>query len=295
MILAPEALSWERDGADWPNRSMSRFREVAGRRWHLQRGGPAGTAKRILLLHGVAAATHSWRDVLPDLVARHQVLALDLPGHGLTSRGSIYRYALPAVADDISAVLTAETFEPDLVVGHSAGAAIALEMVRRGLVRRVPVLAFNGALRPFQGLAGTLFPAMAKILSLNPVVAPFFARTASDLGTVRQLLGGTGSRLDARGVELYALLLSHPAHVRAALDLMSRWDLAPLAEALPHLDVPITLVTALDDRAVPPAEAHRVAALAPDATVVEVPGHGHLMHEEDPPRAIALIEAALGA
>ena len=71
--------------------------------------------------------------------------------------------------------------------------------------------------------------------------------------------------------------------------MMANWDLRALVRDLPSLAVPLVLVTGALDRAVPPAEARRVQALLPDARVIDLPGLGHLAHEERPAEVAELI------
>ncbi len=285
------ALDWSRDGAAWPNRELSRFVATRGVRWHVQRGG---AGPRLLLLHGAGASSHSWRGLIPLLLARFEILAPDLPGQGF-SRGTTSRYTLSAMSEDFGHLLEAEDFAPDLVVGHSAGAAIALRMVLDGRAAPRSVLGLNGALMPFRGVAGVLFPPLAKLLSLNPLTAALFARTAGSPQAVRGLIEGTGSRIDAEGLRLYSALIAAPSHVSATLAMMARWDLAPLQADLPRLGLPVTLACGLRDRAVPPTDSATVAARLPGAEAVELQGLGHLMHEEDPGRIAALIAQRVAA
>ncbi|MCU0231850.1 MAG: alpha/beta fold hydrolase, partial [Acidobacteria bacterium] len=106
----------------------------------------------MLLLHGAGASTHTWRDVIPRLLPFCEILALDLPGQGFSS-GSAPRFTLPAMAQDIATLQGVEGFEAELVVGHSAGAAIGLRMALDGGARPKAVLCLNGALTPFRGVA----------------------------------------------------------------------------------------------------------------------------------------------
>jgi magnesium chelatase accessory protein len=106
---------------------------------------------------------------------------------------------------------------------------------------------------------------------------------------VERLVASTGSRIDPQGLALYQRLLCTRAHVAGALDLMAQWDLAPLAADLPRLGVPLRLVVAGSDRTVNPAEGERVCARVPGATLIRLPGLGHLAHEEDPARVLAAV------
>ncbi len=74
--------------------------------------------------------------------------------------------------------------------------------------------------------------------------------------------------------------------------MMAAWDLRALARALPALRPQLTLVVGEADRAVPPAQAREIAARVPGATVVVMPGLGHLAHEERPAEAAAVLRDA---
>ena len=78
-------------GEDWPQpEPPAAFVLAGGLRWHVQvmgqEGGvdPAQRRPVILLLHGMGASTHSWRDLAPLLASGYTLVAPDLPGHGFT-------------------------------------------------------------------------------------------------------------------------------------------------------------------------------------------------------------------
>ena len=71
--------------------------------------------------------------------------------------------------------------------------------------------------------------------------------------------------------------------------MMANWDLRPLEHDLPRLAPPLTLVVGSGDRTIPPAEAKRIQAILPSATVAVLPGLGHLAHEEKPDAVAAII------
>ena len=62
--------------------------------------------------------------------------------------------------------------------------------------------------------------------------------------------------------------------------------------SLPNLPLPLTLVAAERDRAVPPQVAVEAKGLLRDATLIRVPGLGHLAHEEQPGRFAEIILSA---
>ena len=120
-------MDWERQRENWPNSDVSRFVNAAGVRWHVQQAGTQGP--RVLLLHGTGASLHTWRDLLQPLSQHAQVLAIDLPGHGFSSLAAGQGMSLPGMAQGVAALLTELAWPVQAFIGHSAGAAIAAQMV----------------------------------------------------------------------------------------------------------------------------------------------------------------------
>jgi magnesium chelatase accessory protein len=280
-------LDWTVDGKDWPHAEHSRFVVAGGLRWHVQQ---MGRGPALLLVHGTGASTHSWRDLMPRLARHYTVVVPDLPGHGFTERPPARRLSLPGMSRALCDLLDALRLRPCLVAGHSAGAAI---LARACLDRRLEtgcLVSINGALLPFSGVAAYLFPSLARLLFLNPLAPRAFAARTGNTRRVRQLIEQGGSHLDTEGIELYRRLLASPPHVGAALGMMANWDLRPLVRDLPHLRVPLLLVAADRDRAVPPERAETVRSRVPGARVQRLPRLGHVAHEEDPEGMVMLLE-----
>jgi magnesium chelatase accessory protein len=285
----PAGLLWERDGRAWPHHQRSHFVSAAGMRWHVQQWpAPQPHAPQLLLLHGTGASTHSWAGLAPLLAQHCAVLSCDLPGHGFTDKAPADGASLPGMAAGVAALLAAASFTPTWCVGHSAGAAIAVQMSLRGSLLQ-GIVGINAALLPLPGLAGSFFSPAAKLLALNPLVPHLFSWQAQSPRALQRLLDSTGSRIDAAGTALYRQLVTNPGHVAGALAMMARWDLPALARALPQLRAPLHLLVGAQDTTVPPADAQRVRTMAPHATVNVLADLGHLAHEEDPLQVADLI------
>ena len=237
-----DRLLWERDGLNWPHRAHSRFVDAAGLRWHVQQWRrPAAAADtqltpQLLLLHGTGSSTHSWRGLAPLLAAHADVLAMDLPGHAFTSMpaggANSAQLSLPGMAEALATLLQTLDFHPTLVIGHSAGAAVAVRMALDRLIQPQAILGLNAALLPLRGLAGQLFSPVARLMAGSSLVPRFFSARAGEPAVLRRLLESTGSTLDAEGMALYGQLVSSTGHATGALGMMANWDLQTLAEQL---------------------------------------------------------------
>jgi magnesium chelatase accessory protein len=282
-------MDWNRDLSGWPLHSLSRRIRHRPHDWHVQESGAGPT---LLLLHGAAASTHSWRDLIPTLARKFHVVALDLPGQGFSRAGTRRRLGLTAMSEDIAALCAAEGWQPHAIIGHSAGAALALDLARhmtRPDGTPPDVIGINAALDRFEGVAGWLFPMLAKVLALNPLTATAFTLGRNHEDRARRLIESTGSTLDEAGLGLYARLISDRSHVEATLQMMAQWDIDALLPHLPGITARCLLITGAQDKAVSPEVSTRAARLLPNAQTHRIEGLGHLAHEEDPATLLDII------
>jgi len=284
-----DRLVFERDGQDWPNRDASRFVEAAGLSWHVQ---VMGQGPVVLLVHGTGASTHSYGQLAQILAKAFTVVVPDLPGHGFTDLPASERLSLPGMAEDLGQLLDALDLHPVLAVGHSAGAAILVQMCLDWRSAPAGLVSINGALLPFGSIAGQFFAPFAKLLVLNPFVPWFISWRAASPDAVARLIKNIGSTIEPQDVERYGRLFQTESHVSAALGMMAHWDLFTLERNLHRLEVPLVLAVGSADRAISPEDAFRVREHLPEAQVVLLHGLGHLAHEERPEEVAEIIVKA---
>lgn len=280
--------------ANWPNRAASRHIACGPHLWHVQILGPQlapDSGPDLLLIHGAGGAIHSWRALVPHLTPHFRVILVDLPGQGFSVLGDRARCGLDAMAQDLLALIDAQGWSPTAIIGHSAGAALALRLAEMRPLRAV--VGINAALGEFDGIAGWLFPAMARLLAATPFVAAVFSGLFATPAKTESLITSTGSQLRPEGLAQYLTLLRRSAHVDATLAMMAQWRLAGLLARLPQNVVPCLLVTASGDRAVPAATSQAAAKAMPRAEWVDIPGFGHLIHEEAAEQVAPLIAGFL--
>jgi magnesium chelatase accessory protein len=257
-----------------------------GIRWHVQM---AGSGPALLLVHGTGASSHSFRNLIPLLAGQFTVVAPDLPGHALSSAPPWFEPSVPGTAAALDELLLGLQLKPTVAVGHSAGAAVVARMaLDRSITPRV-LVGLGAALVPFEGVARTVLPQTARLLAMASRVLPFRIR---DRDTIKRLIRRTGSSLDRGSVEIYARLSERPNHVAAVLAMMANWDLRPLFEQLPGLDVPFLLIAGRRDGAVPLSQQRAVVARLPRGRLQVLEGAGHLLHEERPEAVARLIVEA---
>lgn len=283
-------LDWSREGLIWPHREASEFVTSGAARWHVQR---MGSGEPLLLIHGTGASVHSWRDVMPLLAETHEVIAVDLPRHAFTTGHAPDSLSLPRMAGELARLLQTLDITPAGIIGHSAGAALALQLaLDHGYTG--PIVGLNSALRPFPGIGAQLFPAVAKLFLVNPLVPRIFSGSLMRAGeTERFLKKSTGSTIDAAGMACYSALFRNPAHAKGALAMMANWDLPSLKARMGRVSNPVLLVHSDRDAAIPLDWTREASGWMKTARLEVLPGLGHLAHEEAPDEAVRLIREYL--
>jgi magnesium chelatase accessory protein len=271
----------------WPNRSNSELIKSDNYNWHIQKFGSTG--KKLLLIHGTGASSHSWYPLIENLNLEFEILCLDLPGHGFTRALARQKKQLVIIVDQISLLLRNIDFYPNIIMGHSAGAAVAYELAKK-IETKPNTIAINAAFGQFSGLAGVAFPYFAKIASSTTIPARFLSLLASKEEIVRKLLASTGSIIPELQIKCYQYLFSNTEHVDGTLQLMADWDLGYFLDRLPEETAPIHFLVGDKDTTVPPHISKSWDQSMPNSSLTQFNGLGHLLHEESPSTVSTILE-----
>ncbi len=273
-------MNWAEHTGHWPHAEFSRFINTRSNRWHVQ---IMGEGPAVLLIHGAGGSTHSWREIMPELANTMTVVAIDLPGQGFTQNHHRSRLSLPSMAQDLAQLLETLEIAPKGIGGHSAGAAIMFQMaLAEQTLSDTKLVSINGALGNFDGLAGLVFPVMAKLLSMNPLTALVFSKTASSDRSARRLIASTGSEISAVSLDHYRALFSDRAHVDHTLAMMAQWSLDGLVDKMAALENETLFLAGQRDAAVPVEVSRDAANRMKNAIYEPIEDAGHLLHEEKP-------------
>lgn len=269
-------------------------RPTDGRALHFARG--TTDAVPLLLLHGVGRRWQDFLTVLPPLLCRWRVFALDFRGHGLSDRAPGH-YLVPDYLADARTLLEQQCAEPAVVFGHSLGALVALglaatcpERVRAVILEDPPSTSFLTGLErtPYHAL----FVAMRELAGAGLSVSELTRRLAElrltgPTGTIRlgDVRDGASLRFSAR-----CLQLLDPTVLDAVID--RRWlDDSSFDDWAARVTCP-ALVLRGDvslGGMLPTADAERLCARLADATEIALPGLGHLIHTSDAAATLRLV------
>jgi pimeloyl-ACP methyl ester carboxylesterase len=260
-----------------------------------------GSGPPLVLLHGVSLSAAVWAPLFGAL-GGYRLLAVDLPGHGLSDpveyRPGHVRAHAQRLLDDIFDALELERAD---VVGHSLGGMFALWHAARGEGRISRLVAIGD---PAVALPGTRVRMPLSALTV-PVLGPAVLRAPGPRGVYRRLLAQGFGRAEVAAMPvslLDALRLSgrRPANARTVGTLMHainrfrrpRPESVLSSAELAAIRTPTLFIWGTDDPYLTPDRARPAIARIPAAALHELPaGHGPWL--VDPQRAAALIRTAV--
>ena len=264
----------------WPYSEYSEYVETSLHAWHIQRLGKS-EGKKILFIHGTGSSCHTWSDITEYLLGEFEVLLVDLPGHGFSGIPAPSQSSLQSVFNGMVELIEKICFEPDLIVGHSAGAAIAV-LLSEKIKTKSSVICINAAFGEFPGLAGVMFPIFAKIIAVVPFSSDVLAGLSKNKERTEKLIANTGSKITKDRLDHYKALFSKPNHVKGTLKLMAEWDLSEFLKSLKNCDSNINFLVGILDKTVPITVSKKWSKILPRTKYYEISGAGHLVHEEKP-------------
>jgi pimeloyl-ACP methyl ester carboxylesterase len=253
-----------------------------------------GTGEALLLIHGMAGSSATWRAVIPALSKKYRVVAPDLLGHGESSkpRGD---YSLGAFAASLRDLLDELGISRATVVGQSLGGGVAMQFTyqHRDYCQRL-VLISSGGLGPDLSWILRILSAPGTELVL-PLVAP---------QPVLNVGNKLGSWLTSAGIRspgasemwnAYSSLSDRQARQAFLRTLRSVVDYrgqAVSALGKIHLShgLPTLLIWGAEDRIIPVAHGYAAHAAVPGSRLEVLAGVGHFPHVESPTAVVDIID-----
>jgi pimeloyl-ACP methyl ester carboxylesterase len=283
----------------------SRFAEVQGLDVHYKVAGEGEGETALVLLHGFAASLFSWREVMAPLAEETgagpaAVVAFDRPAFGLTERPmpGEWRgrnpYSTVAQAElTLGMIDTAVDAERVILVGHSAGGAVALLTALNEPERFDALILVSPAVYQSGGP-----PAVFGPLLRSPQLrrlGPLLVRQIREWGlTFARTAWHDPSRITPEVWEGYQKPLQAHHWDRALWELTAAPRTTNLPARLDEVRLPTLVITGDNDRVVAAELSARLADELPDARLVVIENCGHVPHEECPEEFLAAVRAFLG-
>jgi pyruvate dehydrogenase E2 component (dihydrolipoamide acetyltransferase) len=253
--------------------------DVGGQKIRVLKAGPEN-GKPILLIHGFGADMTGWMFNQGDLAEDTPVFAVDLPGHGGSSKdagdGSV-----ASLAKTVLATMDALEIGAAHLVGHSLGGAIAVEIAASApdRVTALTLIAPAGLGSEISSEFIEGFMAESRSRKLRPIIEMLVANPAlvtADM--VEEVL--KFKRLDGASQALRTI---------ADANFANGTQRVSLRDKLAQVKAPVQIIWGEADRILPPSHAEGLPA---NVKVTRIPGAGHIPHMEKAADVNAAIKAA---
>ena len=267
--------------AERDNPPAGRFVEVYGVPLHyIEKGeGPA-----VVLLHGNAVLLQDFiaSGLIDRLAERHRVIAFDRPGFGFSGRPRDRLWTAQAQAAVIRQALAQIGVKQSVVLGHSWGALVALNMAVGDAADVLGLVLVSGYYyATARGDVALAAPAALPILGdvLRYTVSPFSGRLL--FKRTMQAMFAPAPIADGFFESVAREMLLRPVQIRAEAE--DAAFMIPAAEQLSarysHLKMPVSIFAGADDKVVAPqAHSVRLHKAIPQSTLLVVPWAGHMVH-----------------
>lgn len=277
--------------------------DVAYREWTAQEPDSGAT---VVCVHGMGEMHLSWSEIAPELAKRRRVVALDLPGYGLSPRRG-----RQAMLDDLRKCLTGfiEAVVPDerpVIAGNSMGGGVAAFSAARtpelvsGLVLTSAYLppVFDGWKCPWV-ITRLLGERIAELMRMVKRGGPYAPGTAWFTEAALRATVADGDALDRRFLRRHEeLATNRPADHLDALTFAESFlslvtasvYVARTRREYAAIECPVLILHGRADHEVPIGWARSLHQTRPDWAYVELAGTGHVAQLEHPQLWIDAVE-----
>jgi len=257
-----------------------------------------GQGPPVVVFHGLGSMVEelALSGLLREAAKRHRVIAFDRPGYGHSERPRRWRFSAATQARLFYKAIRALDVHRPVVLAHSWGALVAIELVLQfpGLVRSMVLESGLYFPRPRADLPLLVSPAIPVLGDLmSHTVSPLIARAMWPAWLKMLFAPAPVPSYFARFPMWMAL---RPSQLRATAEDAAFTLPAEMhvAARLRDLRLPITLVVGRGDRYVDPdRHTMRMHRMLPRGTRLVVSPHsGHMVHHSDLPLVLAAIAVA---
>lgn len=241
----------------------------------------------VLLIHGIAASTFSYRHNIAPLAEQFSVYALDLKGFGASDKPLSWTgYGLDDLRDQVLGFMDAVGVEHAAVVGTSMGGEVAIRLALAAPDRVDALVLIDSA--GFLRWQDT--PLESRVLSSTPFIGEFLTaplpliQQATRLTVARYLrkVFYDPSLVTPTVVDGYYLPLATPGGTNGLLALMRSRDWGGVADRIGEIQAPTLVLWGQEDHFIPVAHADLFRRALPGATVITYPECGHNPQAERP-------------
>lgn len=253
-----------------------------------------GSGPDLLLIHGQPGSIEDWQPLYDALASRYRLTIYDRPGNGFS--GSPRKYTLAQNADVALALIEQLHLDHPVVIGHSYGGGVVMELATRK----------PSAIKAFVSVAGCSYPLGSSDWIFHLLRIPYVGRALITLTPrstkygmvrdgVREAFHPNEQSIPADYIDAHFKIWSQPKNMLT----MAREDgpmnaslkkIIPLYKDIEH---PIYLVHGTQDQLVPVEDSKKLSTVAPPAHLTLLENTGHMVQYVRTDDLIKVIDAAV--
>jgi pimeloyl-ACP methyl ester carboxylesterase len=241
----------------------------------------AGKGRLIFLVHGIAGFLEEWEPAMKILSEKYRVIALDLPGHGLSGKPDI-AYSIDKMTDYLKNFILSFTSEKINLVGHSLGGSICLNLVIRhpDIVERLVIINSVFETVPLYIRLGS--PSFIQHMIKR---VPFFIIKLMSKRSIHKK-----SRITPEWESLSYIYINTPGNIRTMFSIirsnisvkgLNNRLLDSFRSGLKQISIPVLILFSENDKVVPVSNSHQLSRLIRMSEIIGFKNCGHELQYED--------------
>lgn len=249
-----------------------------------------GEGTPLVLVHGIPTSSFLWRDMIDELSSHGRVIALDLPGFGLSDPPPNGDYSISGYAGLLESFLESLSITEATLVCHDFGGPVTVTYALRNPDKYERLVILNTFLDtdlPDWGL----FPKLASIRPIGEIVMKLGGKSITRAGLEAGVVDK--SRISDEVFHRYYMADESPDKVNetylGTLRADSTKDLKFIEDNLRTIDKPTLIVWAEEDAFLPLSLGERIHQRIAGSRFVKLPACGHFLQEDEPETVTKLI------
>jgi len=257
---------------------------------YIEAGDPGAPA--MILIHGFASSTLTWKDCVPELAKYYHVYAIDMPGFGYSDKFRDFPYGPEGYGKVVVEFMDLKGIDKAVVGGNSMGGGVSAWLAMNRPERLTHLVLIDAAGYPMEtpGLVS-----LAQKQWLKPIIKPFYGKFIVGMG-LKQVYYDD-SKVTPEWIELYG----RPFKTANGKD-VPFWVFEKLGEEdweaqsvkIPTIKIPTLIIWGENDTWIPLEHAHMFNRDIEGSKLVIIPECGHVPEEEKPDVVVAAILEFLG-
>lgn len=244
-----------------------------------------GSGEPLLLIHGIGQSLYTWRYLYPELSENYRVIAIDLPGHGYSSRPEKFCYSMDEMAELIHAFLVSLGISSTHMIGFSTG---AMYMMR--FIAMYPEMSANCIAISPGGITNKM---PRRIRNLRKGLKSVFARNLFTQRNVKNWLKECSvdpSCFDEDAVSQYYGPVSDGLSREALMYAVKNFDMKYATEEIRGNEHEVLMLWGKEDQWHRPNNSVFFQGVLSNARYFLIRSAGHIVQEEAPEKVLEIIE-----